>query len=99
MDYEKFLPIGSVVLLKGAKKRMMVVGFCCINDDGKSKKVYDYAGCLYPEGQLSSSKTLLFNHEQIERVDHLGFSDDEDKQFKKKLSAMLEKVNSDNLSK
>ena len=29
-NYEKFLPIGSVVLLKGGTKKAMVTGFCSV---------------------------------------------------------------------
>ncbi|MBR6133342.1 MAG: DUF4176 domain-containing protein, partial [Bacilli bacterium] len=28
MQRERFLPIGTVVLLKGGKKRAMITGFC-----------------------------------------------------------------------
>lgn len=87
---EKFLPIGSVVMLKGGKKRVMVTGFCSVDEKDK-EKVYDYAGCLYPEGMITSNQTLLFNHEQIEEVFHLGLSDDEEKQFKEKLNTVLKK--------
>ena len=35
-----FLPIGSVVLLKGATKKVMVTGFCSIPNNNKNK-IYD----------------------------------------------------------
>lgn len=86
---EKFLPIGTVVMLKGGTKRVMVTGFCSIDEKDK-EKIYDYAGCLYPEGIITSKQTLLFNHEQIEEVFYLGLSDDEEKQFKEKLNVAIE---------
>lgn len=92
MNYEKYLPIGSVVMLKGGKKRAMITGFCAISGEDKTK-VYDYSGCLYPEGFISSNQTLLFNHEQIEKLYHLGLVDDEEKKFKEKLNEMLKKMN------
>ncbi len=92
MNYEKYLPIGTVVMLKGGKKRVMITGFCSISDNDKTK-VFDYSGCLYPEGFLSSNQTLLFNHDQIDKVFYLGLSDDEEKEFKQKLNAMIQKVN------
>ena len=92
MDYQKFLPIGTVVILKGGKKRAMIIGFCSVADENK-EKTYDYSGCLYPEGMLSSSQTLLFDHEQIEEVFHLGLVDDEEKQFKEKLDEFIKKMN------
>ena len=49
---EKYLPIGTVVMLKGGKKRLMISGFCSISADD-SKVIYDYSGCMFPEGFLS----------------------------------------------
>lgn len=86
----KFLPIGTVVLLKGAKKRLMITGFCSF-DEGKKDKAYDYTGCLYPEGIITSKQMALFNHSQIEKVYHLGLRDEEEKQFKQKLVVELNK--------
>lgn len=91
MNYEKYLPIGTVVMLKGGKKRAMITGFCSISGDDKTK-VFDYSGCLYPEGFLSSNQTLLFDHNQIDKIYHLGLIDDEEKKFKQKLSEMIKKI-------
>ena len=89
MNYEKYLPVGTVVMLKGGKKRTMITGFCSVADEDKSK-VYDYTGCLYPEGVISSNQTLLFNHEQIDKIYHLGLVDEEEKQFKQRLNTMMQ---------
>lgn len=85
---EKFLPVGTVVMLKNGTKRVMINGFCTM-DANAPDKVYDYSGVLYPEGSLSSDQTLLFDHEQIDRVDHMGLIDDEEKEFKIKLKQVL----------
>lgn len=98
MNMEKYLPIGTVVMLKGGSKRIMISGFCCVSDNDDSK-VYDYTGCLFPEGFLSSSKNLLFNHEQIDKVYYLGLQDDEEKLFKEKLVKAMETINSKNEKK
>lgn len=82
--YEKYLPIGSVVLLNNGTKRLMITGFCVVPNDDKTK-IYDYSGCLYPEGMLSSDEVALFNHDQIKQIYALGFSDEEEKFFKSKL--------------
>lgn len=89
---EKYLPVGTVVMLKGAKKRIVIVGFCSISGKDKSK-VFDYSGCLFPEGLISSEQTLLFNHDQIEKIYHLGLMDEEEKNFKQKLNEMMKKIN------
>ena len=85
---EKYLPVGTVVLLRNGTKRVMINGFCTM-DASKPEKVYDYSGVLFPEGSLSSDQTLLFDHEQIIRVDHLGLDDDEEKTFKAKLKEIV----------
>lgn len=90
-NYGKFLPIGTVVLLKNAKKRLMITGFCAY-DEEKKDKAYDYTGCLYPEGIISSKQMALFNHSQIDKIYFLGYSDQEEKQFKQKLNIELKKL-------
>mgnify|MGYP000010790680 CR=1 FL=1 len=89
---EKYLPIGTVVMLKGGTKRVMISGFCAI--DGENvKNMYDYSGCVYPEGFLTSTQTCLFNHEQIEKVYHMGLLDDEEEtNFNNKLKELVEKA-------
>lgn len=86
---EKYLPIGSVVMLKGGTKRVMVTGFCTVPNEDK-EKVYDYSGCLYPEGVISTEQVLLFNHSDIEKIYYLGYIDDEEKKFKERLLKVLE---------
>ena len=89
---EKFLPIGSIVILKNATKKMMITGFC-ISVEGQNS-VYDYSGCLYPEGIISASEVAVFNHDQIDKIFAIGYSDEEEKQFKIKLvNALANQVN------
>ncbi len=89
---EKYLPIGSVVLLKGGKKRAMITGFCSVAQENQDK-VYDYSGCVYPEGYLSSNQVCLFDHEQIEKIFFVGFEDDEEVEFKNKLNNIVRSLN------
>lgn len=78
-----YLPIGSVVLLKNGKKRIMVYGRK-VKASGE-EKVYDYLGCLYPEGALSSKEVILFDHSQIQMVYFIGFQDVEELAFRSRL--------------
>lgn len=82
----KFLPIGTVVMLKEGKKRVMITGFLSMAGEENNQKVYDYSGCIYPEGFLSSNQVCLFNHEQIDTVYFKGFIDEEEISFKNKLN-------------
>ena len=83
---EKYLPLGTVVLLNGGTKRLMITGYC-MKIKEKPGVVYDYSGCLYPEGTIKSDITSVFNHNQIQRIDFMGFSDVESKEFMTKLKA------------
>lgn len=85
----KYLPIGSVVILKGGKKRVMITGFCSIATGGDNT-IYDYSGCLYPEGLLNSNEICLFNNEQIDKIFFKGLEDDEEKAFKDALYKNLD---------
>ena len=46
--------------------------------DEKDKKMYDYGGCRYPEGVMDSNTGIGFNHDDIEKIVHLGLEDDEE---------------------
>lgn len=91
---EKYLPIGSIVLLKGGKKRAMITGFCSVAQENQDK-IYDYSGCVYPEGYLSSNQVCLFDHDQIEKIFFVGYEDDEEKIFKGKLKQIVESLEAD----
>lgn len=85
------LPIGSVVLLKESEKRLMVIGFCQAKPEDTSK-VYDYCGCLYPEGYLDAEKIYLFNHGQIEKVYSVGYMDEEQFQVSDRVLDALSQI-------
>ncbi len=76
---EKYLPIGSVVLLEGGQKRVMIMGRGRL--DESSGRSWDYLACPYPEGFLGEDYAYLFNHEQIERLFFIGFQDGEELEF------------------
>jgi hypothetical protein len=90
----KYLPIGSVVLLKDGKKRLMVYGRRQIH--AESKKMYDYVGCLYPEGNISPEYSFMFNHEDIIDIFFIGFKDEEEKEFQEVLRSADEKGDENN---
>lgn len=91
---EKYLPIGTIVLLKGGKKRAMITGFCSVAQENQ-EKIYDYSGCVYPEGYLSSNQVCLFDHDQIEKIFFLGFEDEEEVVFKDKLNKIVASIQDD----
>lgn len=75
MDFKELLPIGSVVILHNATKRLMIYGVGQTNlDDGCD---YDYIGVMYPEGLVGDDSRFLFNHSDIKDVIFRGYEDDE----------------------
>ena len=92
INYEKYLPLGTVLMLKKGKHRVMVVGYCAKIEAVKDAPFYDYIGCLFPEGIFTSEQTLVFNHSDIDKVYHIGFSDDETKKFDFKLKEIMKNV-------
>ena len=78
---DKFLPIGTVVLLENGTKRVMITSYLIYSRESDKKKLFDYGGCVFPEGIMDSSNTLGFNRDQIKEVIHMGLEDDEEKKF------------------
>lgn len=83
---KKYLPIGSVVLLKESKKRIMIVGVK--QKQANSDKVWDYSACLYPEGILDPDRLFLFDSDQIERLYFVGLQDGEGLAFLERLNSL-----------
>lgn len=87
MNYENIkeaLPLGSVVLLKDAKRYIVVIGYSMV-EHGEDK-VWDYLGCAYPIGVVSSDSNLLFDSKQIDKVVYKGFTDEEGDTFRKQIN-------------
>ena len=74
---KELLPIGSVVLLKDGIKKAMITGYFPVTNVGGKKVAYDYSGCVFPEGILSSDQLGMFNYEQIREVIFEGFKNEE----------------------
>lgn len=87
---KRLLPIGSVVLLKGGTKKIMITGYCPVTEE-EPDKIYDYRGCPYPEGIMISEGNALFDHSLISEVVHVGFENDESIDFIDRLEIILEK--------
>ena len=83
---EKYLPVGSIVTLEGANKKLVIIGYFPMSED---QKVYDYNACTFPEGVLDASKTIAFNHDKIKEINFMGLQNDEYKNFNLKLSQMV----------
>lgn len=82
------LPIGTVVLLKDSTKRVMIMGLFQRTKDNP-EKLWDYAGCFFPEGYVGKDTVFVFNHDQIEKIYMIGYQDVEQFRFHDKLNTIL----------
>ena len=85
---KELLPVGSIVLLKGAVKKAAIMGYLQkVSAEDKeaaqsdSSLVYDYMAVPYPEGYLGKGSIFLFNEENICEVCFRGYDSDESKGF------------------
>lgn len=89
---KEILPLGSVVLLNGGSKKVMIIGYCMKTPE-KPNKMYDYCGCVFPEGVLRSDVTCVFDHEQIKEIYFSGFKNEESNKFIDRVITLTSKEN------
>lgn len=96
---EKFLPIGTVVMLKGGRKPVMITSFCVLplgkiydqhgEVDKRKVHYFDYGAVFYPEGFLRSDRSFVFNHEQIDKVLFQGYLSENHNEYSEDLNKMM----------
>lgn len=77
--YKDLLPIGSVVLLKGGNKKIMICGR--IQAQAGKNTIYDYSACFFPEGIVDPANMFFFNRGAIEKVFFIGCQDQDELDF------------------
>ena len=79
---KELLPLGSIVYLQEGTQKLMIIGRGVIFDDEETgeKAFADYMGVLYPMG-FQTESTLFFQHENIDKVVFVGYSDEEEGRF------------------
>lgn len=88
MNFKNYLPIGSIVLLENATKKLMIYGVG--QTDESSNKTYDYIGVMYPEGNLGNGSQFLFNNADIKEVIFKGFEDEERNAFVEYMQSVID---------
>lgn len=87
------LPVGSVVLLKNATKKLMIIGVLQVKSE--ENKIYDYLAVPYPEGYLGTGNNYLFNHEDIMDIIFCGYRNAEQEGLMQLLGAIYDKARED----
>ncbi|MBR0147349.1 MAG: DUF4176 domain-containing protein [Eubacterium sp.] len=74
---ERYLPLGSIVVVNGNVKKLMITARGIVSGQGEGRKLFDYGAALYPEGVLDD-KMIFFNHKDIYRIVFEGYTDADD---------------------
>jgi len=90
----KYLPIGTVVTLKEGEKKVMITSYLIFSTGGNNteKVMFDYGGCPFPEGIIESDVAVGFNHDQIDKVVHMGLIDEEQIKFNALLNDTTDEI-------
>lgn len=83
------LPLGSIVIMKGSTKKVMIMSRAIATIIEGQTVYFEYGACLYPEG-LVGDQLLYFNDEDILKVIHQGFSDEEDDLMQENIQAAIQ---------
>lgn len=89
------LPVGTVIKLKEAEKRVVIIGIMQQANINDKVELFDYVGVPYPEGFFGTESTILFQEEDIEIVQSLGFSDIERQQLISNIAELMEQLKND----
>ena len=93
MNVNELLPIGSIALLEGAEKKLMIFGVG--QTQLEENKDFDYIGVVYPEGNMGEGSQFLFNHSDIEEIVFRGYEDEERDNFLEMLNSYFEENKED----
>ena len=90
MEKIDYVPLGSVVYLKGGVKKLLIVARAIKVANGGKQYFFDYGGVLYPEG-ITGDRMAYFNHDDINSVFFRGCDDDENKGMTEAINQYVEK--------
>ena len=92
LEVPDFLPLGSVVRLKGSTKKLVLISRAVVvKDDMNDDEYYDYGFAFYPDG-LSGEAVIYSNHDCIEEILFQGFSDEDDETMVNTLKTVIPKL-------
>jgi hypothetical protein len=72
-EEKNFLPLGSIVILQGTLKKVMIIARGATTET----EYFDYGAVLYPEGMLDAN-VAYFRPGNILKVVHEGYRDEDD---------------------
>lgn len=89
MEKVDFLPLGSVVKIRGSIRKTIIVARGLMSIVNEQPYFFDYGGAVYPEG-IVGDQILYFNHCDIEEVIFKGYENEENTEIVKNLHRWME---------
>lgn len=89
---ERYLPLGSIVVLNGSVKKLMITARGILTGEGTERRIYDYGATFYPEGVMND-KMIFFDHADIYRILFEGYTDMDDELMNDNIRSWVTKVN------
>lgn len=71
---EEYLPLGSVVILKGGVQKLLIIGRALNVTNNSGQYFFDYGAVPYPEG-IVNDRMAYFNMDSISKVVFEGYND------------------------
>lgn len=94
----EFLPLGSIVLLKGGTSKLIIVARGLqVKYDGEDK-FFDYGAAIYPKG-IDGDRLAYFNADAIAKVIFHGYADDDDKTIVENINRFISSNHIDRISR
>jgi len=88
MTDNEWIPLGSVVVLKGTTQKLLIIGRGLNVGDEGSEYYFDYCGVAYPEG-LMSDQVVYFNHTAVYRTLYAGYDDDDNRIMNDRINSYI----------
>lgn len=88
MERIDYIPLGSVVLLRGGIQKVIIIARGINTKQGGETVFFDYGAVLYPEG-LTGDRMAYFNHDAISQVVFRGYDDEDSKLCAKNINDYL----------
>ena len=89
--YVDYLPVGAIVIVKGNVKKIAVMSRGVMTKIAGELVRFDYGGVFYPEG-IMGENIIYFNHEDIHKIVHEGYVDEDEILMKENINAWIKKM-------
>lgn len=91
MKETTMLPLGSIIILKGNTKKMMIISRVIAVPVKGNIYRFDYGACLHPEGVVGEN-LIYFNHEDIFKIVQEGYTNDENELMLENIAAVIDET-------